>query len=102
MPRKKVRKWTVLACVAQLLPLIPLVFAFLSLLTWKQWPLWGYDMVFGSFLIWAAVYAGLIFWGIRDMVRHKRAQIGSVAVILALVISIVNIFCWELGAFWRL
>lgn len=102
MPRKKVRKWTVAACFAQLLPLIPIAFAFLSLLTWKQWPLWCYDLAFGSFLIWAAVYAGLILWGIRDMVRHKRAQFGSVAMIVSLVISIVNIFCWELGAFWRL
>lgn len=102
MPRNKVRKWTVAACIVQLLPLIPLVFAFLSLLTWKQWPLWCYDVVFGSFLVWAAVYAGLILWGIRDMVRRKRAQFGAVAVIVSLVISIANILYWELGAFWRL
>ena len=102
MPRKKVRKWTVVACFAQLLPLISLIFAFLSLLSWKQWPLWCYDLVFGAFLVWTAVYAGLILWGIRDMVRHKRAQVGSVAVIASLVISIANILYWELGAFWRL
>lgn len=102
MPHKKVRKWTVAASFAQLLPLIPLVFAFLSLLTWKQWPLWCYDLVFGAFLVWSVVYAGLIFWGIRDMVRRRRAQLGSVAVIVSLVISIANILYWELGAFWRL
>ena len=102
MPRKKVRKWTVAACFAQLLPLIPLVFAYLSLLNWKQWPLWGYDLAFGSFLIWAVLYAGQIFWGIRDMVRYKRAQIGSVAAVATLMISIANILYWELGAFWRL
>ena len=102
MPRKKVRKWTVIACLIQVFPLIPVVFAFLSLLTWKQWPLWCYDLVFGSFLVWVGVYAGLIFWGIRDMVRYKRAQIGSVAAVATLMISIANILYWELGAFWRL
>lgn len=102
MPRKNAPRWTVAACIVQFLPLIPLVFAFLSLLTWKQWPLWCYDLAFGSFLLWAVVYAGLIFWGIRDMVRRKRVQIGSAAVIVSLVISIVNIIYWELGAFWRL
>ncbi|MBR2422443.1 MAG: beta-lactamase family protein [Oscillospiraceae bacterium] len=102
MPRKKVRKWTVAACFAQLLPLIPPVFAYLSLLNWKQWPLWGYDLAFGSFLIWAVLYAGQIFWGIRDMVRRRRAQFGSVAVIVSLMISFANILYWELGAFWRL
>lgn len=102
IPGKKVRKWTVAACIAQILPLILLAFAFLSLLTWRQWSLWCYDLVFGSFLVWATVYAGLILWGIRDMVRRKRAQFGSVAVIVSLVISIANILYWELGAFWRL
>lgn len=102
MPRKKVRKWTVAACIAQLLPLIPAAVALVMLLTWRQWPLWTYDLVFGTFLVWTAVYVGLILWGIRDMVRRKQAQIGSVAAIVSLVISIANILYWELGAFWRL
>jgi len=102
MSGNKVRIWTVAACIVQLLPLISLVFAFLSLLTWKQWPLWCYDLVFGAFLVWAVVYAGLILWCVRDMVRRKQAQFGSVAVIVSLVISIANILYWELDAFWRL
>ena len=102
MPRRKIRKWTVVACIAQLLPMVPFVFAFLSLLNWKQWPLWCYDLVFGAFLAWAVVDAGLILWGVRDMVKRKRADACSVAVMVSLVISVVNIFYWELGAFWRL
>jgi hypothetical protein len=61
-----------------------------------------YDVVFGAFLIWAAFYSGLILWGIRDVAKRKRADAYSVAVVVSLVISIVNIFYWELGAFWRL
>lgn len=102
MPEGKVRKWTLAACILQLLPLIPVIPAVMTFYSWKQWPLWQYDLVFGSFLVWTVVYAGLVFWGIRDMTKHKRADVYSVAVIASLMISIINILCWELGAFWRL
>lgn len=102
MPGKRIRKWTVVACVLQILPLIPVISAVMTFYSWKQWPLWLYDLVFGSFLVWPVVYGGLILWGVRNMIRHKRADIYSVAVIASLVVSVINILYWELGAFWRL
>lgn len=102
MPKRKVPKWTMVACILQLLPLIPVIPAVISLFSWRQWTMWQYDVVFGAFLIWAALYAGMILWGIRDMIKRKRADAYSVAVIVSLVISAANILYWELGAFWRL
>lgn len=102
MPRRPVQKWTVAACVCQLLPLIPVIPAVISLFCWRQWPLWLYDLVFGAFLLWIAVYAGFALYGIRKMVKRRHADLYSVAVIISLVISIVNILYWELGTFWRL
>lgn len=99
---KPAAKWTVAACVCQLLPLIPVVPAVMTFYSWDQWAMWQYDMVFGAFLVWAAVYAGFVFYGIRDMAKRRSADFCSVAATVSLVISIINIFYWELGAFWRL
>jgi CubicO group peptidase (beta-lactamase class C family) len=102
MPKRPVKKWTIAACVLQILPLIPVIPAVITFFNWKQWPLWQYDAVFGAFLVWAAVYAVLTVHGIREMVRSRRADAYTVAVVLSLTVSIVNILYWELGAFWRM
>jgi hypothetical protein len=102
MPKRPVKKWTIAACVLQILPLIPVIPAVITFFNWKQWPLWQYDAVFGAFLVWAAVYAVLTVHGIREMVRSRRADAYTVAVVLSLTVSIVNILYWELGAFWLL
>ena len=82
--------------------LIPVIPAVASMFGNIMWPTWQYKAVFGAFLVWAAVYAGLIFYGIREMVKRKKVDAYSVTVLLSLLISIVNIFYWELGAFWLL
>ena len=96
------RKWAIAACALQLLSLIPVIPAVASMFGNIMWPTWQYKAVFGAFLVWAAVYAGLIFYGIREMVKRKKVDAYSVTVLLSLLISIVNIFYWELGAFWLL
>lgn len=100
--KRPAKKWAIVACALQLLSLIPVVFAVPSMFGWIMWPIWQYKAVFGAFLVWAAVYAWLAVFGIRKMAGQKNADVYSVAVILSLVISIVNIFYWELGAFWLL
>ena len=97
-----VKKWEIVACALQLLPLIPVMFAVSSMFGLIMWPTWQYKAVFGVFLVWAAVYAWLAVYGVRNMAEQKKVDLHSVAVVLSLVISIVNIFYWELGAFWLL
>jgi hypothetical protein len=97
-----VKKWEIVACALHLLPLIPVMFAVSSMFSLIMWPTWQYKAVFGTFLVWAAVYAWLAVYGVRNMAEQKKVDLHSVAVVLSLVISIVNIFYWELGAFWLL
>jgi hypothetical protein len=100
--KRPARKWAIVACALQLLPLMPTFIAVFSLFDPIQWPTYLYKAVFGAFLFWAAAYAGLMIYGIREIIKQKKWDIYSVAVILTLLISIINIIYWELGAFWLL
>ena len=74
----------------------------LSLTGGNQWPIWAYRMVFGSYLVFAAVFTALAAYGIVKMCRQKRWNFFGTATVIALLISVFNIFYWELGYFWML
>ncbi len=95
-------RWATAACVLQPLSLLPMIPVVTTLLSGDQWPIWQYRAVFASFLVFAAVFAGLAVYGIVKMCRRKRWTSFCSAVIISLLISIFNIFYWELGCFWMI
>lgn len=94
------QRWATLACILQPLAVLPIIPVILTLTSGNQWPVWVYRAVFGSYLIYAAVFAVLAVHGIVKMCRQKRWTFFSTAVVITLLISIFNIFYWELGYFW--
>lgn len=95
-------RWATLACILQPLPLIPAVPLVASLFSGNQWAMWLYRAVFASFLVYAAMFAALVVYGVVKMCRRKRWTFFCTAVVITLLISIFNIFYWELGYFWML
>jgi hypothetical protein len=96
------QRWTTAACILQPLAVLPIIPVILSLTGGNQWPIWAYRMVFGSYLVFAAVFTALAAYGIVKMCRQKRWNFFGTATVIALLISVFNIFYWELGYFWML
>ena len=96
------QRWATLACILQPLAVLPIIPVILTLTSGNQWPVWVYRAVFGSYLIYAAVFAVLAVHGIVKMCRQKRWNFFGTATVIALLISVFNIFYWELGYFWML
>ena len=98
----RIKKWSFIACILQLLTLIPLILAITSLLSLNLWAKWQYKLVFSTFIIWPIVYALLIFLIIKEIFKRKKINLYSIINILSLIISIFNIIFWELGSFWMI
>lgn len=94
------QRWATAACILQPLAVLPIIPVILTLTSGNQWPVWVYRAVFGSYLIYAAVFAVLAVHGVVQMCRRKRWTFFGTATIITLLISIFNIFYWELGYFW--
>ena len=96
------QRWTTAACILQPLAILPMIPVILTLSSGNQWPIWAYRTVFGSYLIFAAVFAALGVYGVVQMCQKKRRNFFGIATVVSLLISIFNIFYWELGCFWML
>ena len=98
----KLQPWAIVACVLQIVPLFPTIPAILRLFGGNQWAIWQYKMLFGAFLLFVAVYAVLAVYGLCKLWKKKRGIIWNAFALLSLLISIWNIFYWELCYFWMI
>ena len=96
------KKWTMVSGIAQVIPLIPVVFAVMSLTGGNQWSLWLYRLTFAAFWGFAAAFCALAVYGLRRIRQEHIKNPTSIIMVISLMVSVFSILYWELGCFWRI
>lgn len=92
-----------LAIVLVLFPVIAFVLIIPSLLSFKQWFLISYRLVFAAIGLAALVMLFLIVYGFRQFKKGKTAYLKPwdlYGICICMLIAAVNIIYWQMGCFW--